>query len=110
MYSPVKQLTVHEFKKMLDAKDDVLLIDVRNPDEYEYANLEGKLIPMNEIPEKMAEIPKDKPVIVHCHHGSRSKRVIEWLKSQDESYDNLYNLEGGIHAWACEIDTNVPIY
>ncbi len=109
MYQEIKQISVSELKNWQDEKKDFALIDVRNPDEYKYANLNGKLIPMQEIPEHIQEIPKDKPVVFHCHHGSRSKKVIAWLQEQ-EDFHHLYNLEGGIHAWSELIDTNVPMY
>lgn len=105
----IRELSVQELKKMIDSGEDFCLIDVRNPDEYNYCNLEGELIPMSKIPEECEKIPKDKKVIVHCHHGGRSRKVIAWLQDSF-NYDNLYNLEGGIHAWSEQIDTNVPIY
>jgi sulfur-carrier protein adenylyltransferase/sulfurtransferase len=105
----VREISVSELKKKIESKQDFLLIDVRNPDEYEYCNIDGELIPMGEIPERYSEIPKDKEVIVHCHHGGRSKKVIAWLQDNFD-YNNLYNLTGGIHSWSEEIDSNVAIY
>lgn len=105
----VREINVQELKKKIDSKEDFLLIDVRNPDEFEYCNLDGTLIPMGEIPERYAEIPKDKEVVVHCHHGGRSKKVIAWLQDNFE-YKNLYNLAGGIHSWSEQIDSDIAIY
>lgn len=108
----LREVSVQELKKMLDEDPEMksfLLLDVRREDEYEYANLNGKLMPMSEVPEKFSEIPKDKKVIVHCHHGGRSRKVVSWLQDA-HGFENLYNLDGGIHAWSTEIDTNVPIY
>lgn len=105
----IKEITVQELKQMIESNNDYCLIDVRNPDEYEYCNLGGKLIPMSSIPENLAEIPKDCPVIIHCHHGGRSRKVVQWLQSA-HGFENLHNLYGGIHAWSVEIDTGVPIY
>lgn len=105
----IRELTVQELKAMQDAGEDFTLIDVRNPDEFNYCNLEGILIPMSQIPKKFSEIPKEGKVIVHCHHGGRSRKVIAWLQDA-HAYTNLYNLYGGIHAWSMEIDTDVPIY
>lgn len=105
----IKEITVQELKQMQEAGEDFCLIDVRNPDEFEYCNLNGELICMSEIPDSCTKIPKDKKVIVHCHHGGRSRKVIAWLQDT-KGYENLYNLTGGIHAWSTEIDTNVPIY
>lgn len=105
----VKEINVKELKAKLDAKEKLTLIDVRNKDEFEYCNIDGVLIPMGEIPERYTEIPKDNEVVVHCHHGGRSKKVIAWLQDNFE-YKNLVNLAGGIHAWSEEIDSTVAIY
>ena len=105
----IKELNVQELKTKIDNKEDFLLIDVRNPDEFDYCNIDGKLIPMGEIPERYSEIPKDKEVIIHCHHGGRSKKVVAWLQD-NFGYENLYNLAGGIHHWSEQIDSNVAIY
>ncbi|MCE2929424.1 MAG: hypothetical protein LW817_07330 [Candidatus Caenarcaniphilales bacterium] len=105
----IKELDVFTLKEMMDSGKDFHLIDVRNPDEFEYCNLNGVLIPMSQIPERIAEIPRDKMVIVQCHHGGRSRKVVQWLQDAHQ-FDNLYNLFGGIHAWSIEIDSNVPIY
>lgn len=110
MFKEIKSITVSELKQWLDKNKDFLLIDVRNPDEYKYANINGLLIPMPEISDNLSKIPKDKPVVFHCHHGSRSKKVIAWLQEQNPDFNDLYNLEGGIHAWSEQIDTNIPIY
>ena len=105
----IKEITVLELKNKIDNKEDFVLIDVRNPDEYQYCNIEAQLIPMGDIPERYQEIPKDKEVIVHCHHGGRSKKVIAWLQD-NFAYTNLINLSGSIHQWSEEIDSNVAIY
>ncbi len=105
----IKEITVRELKELKDSKEKFLLIDVRNPDEHSYCDIEGELIPMAEIPERYTEIPKDGKVVIHCHHGGRSKKVIAWLQDAFQ-YENLYNLNGGIHAWSLEIDSDVPIY
>lgn len=105
----IKRLSVNELKALIDSGKDYCLIDVRNPNEFEYCNIGATLIPMNEIPLKLSAIPREKPVIVHCHHGGRSKRVIQWLQ-ENHGFENLYNLDGGIHAWSCEIDPEIPQY
>jgi len=94
---------------MMDAGVDFQLIDVREPHEYDICNLKGELIPMNEIPENVAKISKDKPVIIHCRSGARSGRVIQYLE-QEYGYTNLFNLDGGILAWAHEVDNSMPTY
>jgi adenylyltransferase/sulfurtransferase len=96
-------------KAMMDSGEDFQLIDVREPHEYEICNLKGELIPMNEVPDHLDQISKDKVVVVHCRSGARSGRIIEYLE-QTQGYPNLYNLKGGILAWADEIDPDMPKY
>ena len=105
----MKTKTVTELKQMLDAKENFQLIDVREEHEFEICNLNGELIPMGEIPDNVEKISKDKPVVVHCRSGKRSGNVIQYLES-NFGYTNLYNLEGGILAWADEIDNAMPKY
>ena len=105
----VKEISVFDLKQLQDEKKEVVVIDVRNPDEYEYCNIGGELIPMQEIPERFSEIPKDKTVVVQCHHGGRSAQVVNWLE-QAQGYENVFNLAGGIHAWSNEIDSGIPTY
>jgi rhodanese-related sulfurtransferase len=88
-----------------------LLLDVRNPDEYATAKIEGsQLIPMNEMQQRLGEIEsqKDQRVIVHCHHGGRSMRVTMFLKQQ--GFSQVQNMAGGIDAWSQQIDAQVPRY
>ena len=105
----IKEIDVLELRKLMQENKDFTLIDVRNPDEYQYCNLGGALIPMSEILERHAEIPKQGTVIIYCHHGSRSRKVIDWLQANLD-YENLYNLSGGIHSWSINVDSAVPIY
>ncbi len=105
----INEISVQELKQLKDNNEKFVLIDVRNPDEFHYCNLGGELIPMSQLPDRCSEIPKEGKVIVHCHHGGRSKKVIAWLQDS-QAYTNLYNLTGGIHAWSLEIDNDVPIY
>ncbi len=94
---------------MLDSKEDFQLIDVREPHEYEICNLNAELIPMNEVPANLDKISKDKTVVVHCRSGARSGNIVQYLES-NYGYTNLYNLKGGILAWADEIDPEMPKY
>lgn len=105
----MQEKTVAELKQMMDDKVDFQLIDVREPHEFEIANLKGELIPMNEVPEHLDKISKDKPVIIHCRSGARSGRICQYLESE-HGYTNLYNLKGGILAWADQIDPSMPKY
>lgn len=105
----MKEKSVKELKTMMDSGEDFVLIDVREPDEYEICNLNGKLIPLGQIPEKVNEIPKDKTVIMQCRSGGRSGKAVEWLEA-NHGFENLYNLVGGILAWSDEIDPSVTKY
>jgi rhodanese-related sulfurtransferase len=105
----MKEKTVSELKAMIDGGEDFQLIDVREPHEYDICHLHSTLIPMNEVPDRIAEISKDKPVVIHCRSGARSARIVEYLE-QAGGYQNLYNLRGGILAWADEIDHSMAKY
>ena len=105
----MKEITVKELKKMMDNKEDFQLIDVREPHEYEIANINGELIPLNRIPFAQDKIAKDKKVIIHCRSGARSGQAVKALEDR-YGYDNLYNLKGGILAWSDEIDPSVEKY
>ena len=85
------------------------MIDVREQDEYDFVNLEAELIPVSAVAANVDKFPMDKKVVVHCRSGARSANVIHFLETQ-HGYDNLYNLEGGIIAWAKEIDPSKPVY
>jgi adenylyltransferase/sulfurtransferase len=105
----MKEVTVNELKQMRENREDFELIDVREPFEYDIVNLEGKLIPQKEVTDHLDQIPKDKTVVVHCRSGGRSGDIVEKLE-KDYGYDNLYNLKGGVLAWADEIDPSLPKY
>jgi len=105
----MKEKTVQELKQMLDSKEDFQLIDVREEHEFEICNLNGQLIPMGEIPDNVEKISKDKPVVIHCRSGARSGNVVQYLES-NLGFTNLYNLKGGILAWADQIDSSMPKY
>jgi len=105
----MKEKTVQELKEMMDNHEDFQLIDVREDFEYEMSNLGGTLIPLGGILIEADKIAKDKPVIVQCRSGKRSAAAIMQLEQQ-LGYTNLYNLQGGILAWAEEIDPAIQVY
>lgn len=105
----MKEKTVTELKQMIDGGVDFQLIDVREPHEFEIANLNGELIPMGEVPENPDKISRDKPVVIHCRSGARSGRICQYLE-EEHGYTNVFNLKGGILAWADQIDTTMPKY
>ena len=94
---------------MLAAGNQLQVVDVREPGEFEICNLGGDLIPLGELPKQAARVSRDKPVVVICHHGFRSAQAINYL-TQRLGYNNLLNLKGGIHAWAVEIDPTMATY
>lgn len=100
-------------KSRLDspAAEEWLLVDCREPDEHATANISGaQLIPMSQLPERLSEIEefRERPLIVHCHHGGRSLRVARWLREQ--GFAQAQSMAGGIDEWSREIDTSVPRY
>jgi adenylyltransferase/sulfurtransferase len=105
----MKEVTVQELKRMRDNNESFQLIDVREPHEAEIAQIGGDLIPMGQIMNETGKIVKDKPVIIHCRSGARSASVIQALEKQ-HGFTNLFNLKGGILAWAKEIDPSMPTY
>jgi adenylyltransferase/sulfurtransferase len=104
----IPQITVKELKRRIDAGEDVQLIDVREPYEFQIAQIGGKLIPQNDVPQRLAEIDRDREVVVHCRSGARSQRIAEFLKQA--GYPRVVNLAGGILAWSDEIDPKVQKY
>ena len=108
MKNGVPQLSVKEFKQRIDAGEDVFLLDVREPYEYQIAQIGGTLIPQNDVPQRLAEIPRDREIVVQCRSGARSQRIAEFLKQS--GYSKVFNLAGGILAWSDEIDPKVQKY
>ena len=106
----MEEITATELKKKFDDKDDFQLIDVRQPDEYAFAKIEGaKLIPLGDIIKRMDELDPSKEVILQCKMGGRSARAIEALRSAGYT-GTLKNLRGGITAWSNEVDPKIPKY
>jgi sulfur-carrier protein adenylyltransferase/sulfurtransferase len=104
----VPEITVQELKGRLENGNRVSVLDVREPHEYEVANIGARLIPLNELPERLVELDRDEPLAVHCKTGGRSARAVKLLR--DAGFQNVYNVKGGIDAWSEEIDPGVPKY
>ena len=104
----IPQLSVKELKRRRDAGEDVFLLDVREPYEYQIAQIGGKLIPQNDVPNRLSEIPRDREIVVQCRSGARSQKIAELLKQS--GYTQVVNLAGGILAWSDEIDPKVQKY
>ncbi len=104
----IPQLTVKELKARRDQGEDIFLLDVREPYEVQIAQIGGTVIPQNDVPKRLAEIPRDREIVVHCRSGARSQRIAEFLKQS--GYTQVVNLAGGILAWSDEIDPKVQKY
>lgn len=105
----VEEITVTELDTLLTNNVDITLIDVREPYEFDIVEMSGILIPQHQVEKHLDKIPKKGKVVIHCRSGIRSADVIRLLQ-KSYGYENLYNLKGGILAWAREIDTSLPIY
>jgi rhodanese-related sulfurtransferase len=105
----MKEVTAEEFKNIIDKKTDFQLIDVREEYELEISTLGGELMPLGSILESHEKIARDKQVIIYCRSGSRSAAAINQLEKQF-GFTNLYNLKGGILAYASQIDPTLLKY
>jgi rhodanese-related sulfurtransferase len=104
-----KEISAVEASNLSDQDKTVTFLDVREQVELEICRIEGAIhIPMGKIPERFEQLPKDKTIIVFCHHGMRSRTVQEYLEAQ--GFENLINLAGGIHAWAIDVDPTIQQY
>lgn len=104
------EITATELKERLDRGDDIQIIDVREPNEYEVARIpDSKLIPLKDVLNRVGEIDDTRETVVHCKMGGRSARAIEALRRAGFQ-GKLLNLKGGITAWSNEVDPSVPKY
>ena len=103
----MKSVSVDELNEIINEGKDVQLIDVREPFEWDAANVGGVHIPLATIPTNVDKIDKDKQVVVICRSGKRSANAIQFLEAQ--GYDKLYNLDGGLLAWKEEIDASLDV-
>jgi rhodanese-related sulfurtransferase len=106
----VRNLSAHELRNWQDRGDgQPLMLDVREPWEVQICMLPGsKHIPMREIPTRVHDLPMNDEIVVICHHGHRSQHVANFLVQR--GYESVYNLHGGIDAWAREVDARMPRY
>src|SRR5205807_8833333 len=106
----MEEITATELKQRLDKGDDIQIIDVREPHEYEIAQIpNSKLIPLGQVLNRMNEIDPDRETVVHCKMGGRSAKAIDALQRSGFP-GKLSNLVGGITAWSNEVDPSVPKY
>jgi len=105
----IEEITPPALKARLEGPSPPQVLDVREPWERDLARLPATLdIPMNEIPRRLAELPRDRDIVVMCLAGGRSRRVAEYLAAQ--GFTRLANLTGGIRGWSEQVDPNVPVY
>lgn len=104
----MKEITVHELKKMKEENANFFLLDVRDQMEYDICNLGGHLIPLVELPSRLNELDPNQFIVAHCKMGGRSSRAVQFL--MQNGFKNVANLKGGIHAWATEIEPGMTKY
>jgi rhodanese-related sulfurtransferase len=110
METPSLEISPEELQRRLQAGHDLQLIDVREPEEYDYCHLPGsQLLPLGELPRRAQEIRAEGPVVVICHHGVRSGQAAGYLRHR-LARTNVLNLRGGVAAWAERVDPTFPTY
>ncbi len=106
--STVPEITPRELKARLDRGDDLFILDVREPHEYQICNLGGHLIPLGDLPQRVSELDSSREIVAHCRSGKRSAEASEFLRQA--GFRKVLNLKGGILAWSDEVDSTVPKY
>jgi rhodanese-related sulfurtransferase len=101
-------LSVEELKERLARGEEIVILDVREKDEFEYANIGGKWIPLGELPMRLSELDREREICVLCHHGVRSARATEFLRRS--GFAKVLNISGGIDAWSERIDPSIRKY
>jgi rhodanese-related sulfurtransferase len=106
---PITQWSAKQLQENLQDKPALLLLDVREANEFAYAHIKDSMhIPLNRLPERYKELDKEQGIVLICHHGMRSQQACVFL--QDMGFTQLYNLHGGIDAWSVNCDSSVPRY
>ena len=104
----IPEIEVEELKRRLDSGEDLFILDVREPHEYQIANLGGHLIPLNELPKRIHELDSSREIVAHCKMGGRSAKAVRFLRQA--GFEKIHNLKGGITAWSERIDPKIPKY
>ncbi|MGH9772156.1 MAG: molybdopterin-synthase adenylyltransferase MoeB [Candidatus Acidiferrales bacterium] len=104
----VPDITPRELKSRLDRGDDLYILDVREPHEYQICNLGGHLIPLGDLSRRVSELDSSREIVAHCRSGKRSAEAVEFLRQA--GFHKIWNLKGGILAWSDEVDPSVPKY
>ena len=106
--SNVPEMQVEELKRTLDAGEDIFVLDVREPHEYQICNIGGHLIPLGELPKRVHELDSSREIVAHCRSGVRSAKAVDFLRQA--GFRKVRNLAGGILAWADRVDPKMPKY
>ena len=104
----ISEMQVEELKRRLDAGDDLFVLDVREPHEYQICNINGHLIPLGDLPKRVNELDSSREIVAHCRSGVRSAKAVAFL--QQAGFKKVHNLAGGILAWADRVDPKMPKY
>jgi len=104
----VPEMTPRELKARLDRGEDLFVLDVREPHEYQICNLGGHLIPLGDLSRRVSELDSSREIVAHCRSGKRSAEAVEFLLQA--GFRKIWNLKGGILAWSDEVDPSVPKY
>ena len=104
----IPEIQPEELKRRLDAREDIFVLDVREPHEYQIVNLKGRLIPLGDLPTRIHELDSSREIVVHCKSGMRSAKAVDFLRKS--GFKRASNLTGGILAWADRIDRSLPKY
>jgi sulfur-carrier protein adenylyltransferase/sulfurtransferase len=104
----IPEMQVEELKRRLDAGDDLFVLDVREPHEYQICNINGHLIPLGDLPKRVHELDSSREIVAHCRSGVRSAKAVVFL--QQAGFKKVHNLSGGILAWADRVDPRMPKY
>ena len=104
----VPEITPRELKARLGRGDDLFILDVREPHEYQICNLKGQLLPLGELPRRVHELDSSREIVVHCRSGKRSAEAVDFLRKA--GFRKVLNMKGGILAWSDEVDPSVPKY
>jgi sulfur-carrier protein adenylyltransferase/sulfurtransferase len=106
--SNLPEISVEELKRRQDAGEDIFVLDVREPHEYQICNLGGHLIPLNDLPKRVNELDSSREIVAHCKMGGRSAKAVDFLRQA--GFTKVKNLTGGINAWAEKVDPKMPKY
>ena len=104
----ISEMQVEELKRRLDAGDDLFVLDVREPHEYQICNINGHLIPLGDLPKRVSELDSSREIVAHCRSGVRSAKAVAFL--QQAGFKKVHNLAGGILAWADRVNPRMPKY